>query len=102
MKIVKLLLEFVHYHHHWYEQCISHRTGPACGNCVEGYTLSFDSLECAKTDKCSIGTTILMVIITLIYWAVITAAVFGVMHFQVNIAYFYAITYFYSMLNILF
>ena len=84
------------------EQCISHRTGPACGNCVEGYTLSFDSLECVKTDKCSIGTTILMVIITLIYWAVITAAVFGVMHFQVNIAYFYAITYFYSMLNILF
>ena len=84
------------------EQCMPHRTGPACGNCVEGYTLSFDSTECVNTDKCSIGITILMIIITLIYWAVITAAIFGVMHFQVNIAYFYVITYFYSMLNILF
>ena len=27
-------------------QCNSHRTGPACGSCEEGYTLSFDSVEC--------------------------------------------------------
>ena len=84
------------------EQCIPHRTGPACGNCVEGYTLSFDSLECVNTDKCSIGVTILVIIITLMYWAVITTAVFGIMYFQINIAYFYAITYFYGMLDILF
>ena len=84
------------------EQCMPHRTGPACGNCVEGYTLSFDSLECVNTDKCSIGATILVIIITLMYWAVITAAVFGIMYFQINIAYFYAITYFYGMLDILF
>ena len=84
------------------KQCISHRTGPACGNCVEGYTLSFDSIECVSTDKCSIGVTIIVIIITLIYWAVITAAVFGIMYFQINIPYFYAITYFYSMLDILF
>ena len=84
------------------EQCMPHRTGPACGNCVEGYTLSFDSVECINTNKCSVALTVFVVFIALIYWAVITLAVFGVMYFQVNIAYFYVITYFYSMLDILF
>ena len=84
------------------EQCMPHRTGPACGNCVEGYTLSFDSVKCISTDKCTIGITILVIIITLIYWAVIIVTVFSIMHFQVNIGYFYAITYFYSMLDIFF
>ena len=84
------------------EQCMPHRTGPACGKCVEGYTLSFDSVKCISTNKCTIGITILVVIMTLIYWAVIIMTVFGIMHFQINIGYFYAITYFYSMLDILF
>ena len=84
------------------EQCMTHRTGPACGKCVEGYTLSFDSIKCISTNKCTIGITILVVIITLIYWAVIIMTVFGIMHFQINIGYFYAITYFYSTLDILF
>ena len=84
------------------EQCMPHRTGPACGNCVEGYTLSFDSVKCISTDKCTIGITNLIIIITLIYYAVVTVVVFGVMYFQVNIAYFYAITFFYNLLQILF
>ena len=84
------------------EQCMPHRTGPACGKCAEGYTLSFDSVKCISTNKCTIGITILVVIVTVIYWAVIIITVFVVMHFQVNIGYFYAITYFYSMLDIFF
>ena len=84
------------------EQCIPHRTGPACGNCVEGYTLSFDSVKCISTNKCTIVITILVITITLIYWAVIIVTVFAIMHFQVNIGYFYAITFFYSMLDIFF
>ena len=84
------------------EQCMPHRTGPACGNCVDGYTLSFDSVKCINTNKCTVGLTALVATITLIYWAVIVMAVFGIMHFQVNIGYFYAITYFYSMLDVLF
>ena len=27
-------------------QCRLHRSGSACGNCEEGWTLSFDSTEC--------------------------------------------------------
>ena len=84
------------------EQCMPHRTGPACGNCVDGYTLSFDSLKCINTNKCNVGITALVVTITLIYWALIIVVVFGIMYFQVNIGYFYAVTYFYSMLDVLF
>ena len=29
-------------------QCSSHRSGTACGSCEEGYTLSFDSVECVS------------------------------------------------------
>ena len=49
-------------------QCRSHRSGPACGNCEEGWTLSFDSAECVKTEKCTAGQTALVVILTVLYW----------------------------------
>ena len=29
-------------------QCSSRRSGTACGSCEEGYTLSFDSVECVS------------------------------------------------------
>ena len=41
-------------------QCRSHRSGTACGNCEEGYTLSFDSVECILMKKCSTGEMILI------------------------------------------
>ena len=83
-------------------QCSSHRTGPACGNCINGYTLSFGFVKCVNTNKCTTGEMILVVMITMVYWAVIVVVVFCIMYFQINIGYLYAITYFYSMLDIIF
>ena len=34
------------------DQCNSHRTGPACGECDPSYTLSYDSVDCVSIDDC--------------------------------------------------
>ena len=82
-------------------QCRSHRSGIACGSCEEGYTLSFDSIECLDLNECTTGQTILVVVLTILYWIVIIVAVFSLMHFKVGIGYFYAITYYYSVVDLL-
>ena len=82
-------------------QCKSHRSGTACGSCEEGYTLSFDSPECVDVNKCTTGQTTLIVTLTVFYWFIIIVAVFVIMYYQVGIGYFYAVTYYYSVVDIL-
>ena len=82
-------------------QCRLHRSGTACGNCEEGYTLSFDSVECIHVKKCGTEEMILLLALILVYWIVIIAAVFSMMHFKVGIGYLYVITYYYSVMDLL-
>ena len=82
-------------------QCKSHRSGIACGSCEEGYTLSFDSIECLDLNECTTGQTVLVLALILLYWIVIIVAVFSLMHFKVGIGYLYAITYYYSVVDLL-
>ena len=81
-------------------QCSSHRTGIACGNCEEGYTLSY-SADCVSVNKCTVGWTILVVTLTGLYWITIVVAVFVMIHYKLSIGYLYAITYYYSMSDVL-
>jgi len=109
-------------------QCNSHRSGTACGSCEEGYYLSFDSTECVSVNDCSAGYTVLVVTLSMVYWIVIVILVFIVTYYidsynnnnnnenknnsnsnknekkkknAVGIGYLYAITYYYSVLDIL-
>jgi len=82
-------------------QCNSLRSGTACGSCKEGYTLSFDSVECVSFLKCTTGQTILVVMLSILYWIVIVALVFIVTYYHIGIGYLYAITYYYSVVDIL-
>ena len=86
------------------DQCSSHRTGVACGECKPGYTLAYDSPDCINTDKCSTGMTILVIVLTILYWIAIVAIVFGVMYFRFRIplGYVYVIIYYYSIVDVLF
>ena len=85
------------------DQCSSHRTGVACGECKSGYTLAYDSPDCINTDKCSAGMTILVIVLTILYWIAIVAVVLGLMYFQFQISsgYAYGIIYYYSIVDIL-
>ena len=83
-------------------QCSSHRSGTACGSCEEGYTLSYDSAKCVSVDdKCTTGQTVLVIVLSVIYWIVLVVVVFVVTYYHVEIGYFYVITYYYSMLDVL-
>ena len=82
-------------------QCRSHRTGTACGTCIDGYTLPFGSTECIDTDDCTTGQTILVTFLTVIYWIIMVMLVFALMYYKVEIGYLYSITYYYSIVDIL-
>ena len=82
-------------------QCRSHRSDIACGSCEEGYTLSFDSIECLDLNECTTVQTVLVLALILLYWIVIIVVVFSLMHFKVGIGYLYAITYYYSVVDLL-
>ena len=85
------------------DQCSSHRTGIVCGECKPGYTLAYDSPDCTNTNKCSAGMTILVIVLTILYWIAIVAIAFGVMYFRFKIplGYVYAIIYYYSIVDVL-
>ena len=82
-------------------QCKPHRSGIACGNCQKGYTLSFDSPECVEVNKCTVGHTVLVIALSMLYWIGIVVAVFVMMHFKVTVGSLYAIIYYYSIVDIL-
>ena len=81
-------------------QCRGHRSGVACGNCEEGYTLSFDSIECIATDQCTIGQTVLVITMSFLYWIAVIVVVFCMMYFKIGIGYLYGITFFYSIIDV--
>ena len=82
------------------DQCRLHRSGTACGNCIDGYTLSFDSTECVNVRSCTAGQTTLVILLTVTYWIVIVTLVFAMMYYKVGIGYLYGITYYYSIVDI--
>ena len=82
-------------------QCKFHRSGVACGSCEETYTLSFDSAECVHVKNCSTGQTALVITLIIFYWIAIITSVFLMMHFKVDIGYLYAITYYYSVVDLM-
>ena len=83
------------------DQCNLQRSGTACGSCEDGYTLSFDSVECVSVRQCTPGQTALIVILSIIYWIAIVVLVFIMTYYHVGIGYLYAITYYYSVVDIL-
>ena len=65
-------------------QCSSHRTGVACGECKPGYTLAYDSPDCINTDKCTAGRTVLVVVLTILYWIIVVACLWIDLLLQYN------------------
>ena len=82
-------------------QCRLHRAGIACGNCENDYTLPYYSSECVSIDKCTMTWTILIIILTVLYWVAIVTVIFIMMHYQINIGTLYVITYYYSIVDAL-
>ena len=90
------------------DQCNEHRTGPACGECDPGYTLSYDSVDCVNIDDCHYGYIIAVIFGTLIYWILAIVFLFALMSLIIKyldyghgIGYLYGIIYYYSVADIL-
>ena len=85
------------------DQCSSRRTGMACGECKSGYTLAYDSPDCINVENCSTGITVLVVILTILYWIIIVVVVLVLMYlkFNLSLGYVYGILFYYSIVDIL-
>ena len=83
------------------DQCGLHRTGQACGNCKNEYTLAFDYNDCVSVNNCSPAVTVVIVISVLLYWVVVIIIILWLMYFQINVGYLYGIIYYYSIVDIL-
>ena len=90
------------------DQCNSHRTGVACGECRVGYTLAYNSPDCTciSLAKCTLGGIALVVVLTALYWIAIVIILFGITYCfkikaKVSIGHLYGIMYFYSTVDIL-
>jgi len=84
-------------------QCKQHRSGPACGDCSPGYTLAYDSPDCISKGSCSSGVTVLVIVLTCLYWIIMVVGVFTLMYFNFKLSsgYLYGLIYYYSMVAIL-
>jgi len=51
--------------------------------------------------KCTLGQTVLIITLSMIYWMILVILVFIITYYHVGIGYFYAITYYYSVMDIL-
>ena len=88
------------------DQCNPHRTGVACSECSEGYTLAYNSPDCITLDKCSPGMIVLVIVLTALYWVAILVFLFGVAYYlkmqaKISLGYLYGLMYFYSTVDIL-
>ena len=86
------------------DQCNPHRTGPACGKCQDNYSLSFDSTDCVHDSRCSAWWTVLIVMVTVIYWLMTSFIIVFMVYFisaPTMLGYVYGITYFYSVIDLL-
>ena len=85
------------------DQCNLHRVGMACGECTAGHTLAYDSTDCIDVNNCTPGMTVLVVILTILYWIVIFMMAFGLMYLKLNMSlgYVYGILFYYSIVDIL-
>lgn len=85
-------------------QCSSHRTGAVCSECSPGYTLAYASFDCVSTEQCSPYNTLIVVVLTVLYWIAITTSLFILTYYfsnQVSSNYFTGVIYFYSIVDIL-
>ena len=82
-------------------QCRAHRSGNACGECEEGYTLLFDSPDCVDVSKCTVGQSAMVITLSLLYWIVVIVSAFAMTYFKATIGSLYAIIYYYSVVDIL-
>ena len=90
------------------DQCNEHRTGPACGECDPGYTLSYDSVDCVSIDDCHYKYVIAVVVGTVTYWILVIVFLFALigliikhLEYGIGIGYLYGIIYYYSVADIL-
>ena len=83
------------------DQCSSHRTGVACSECKSGYTLTYDSPNCINTENCSVGMKVLVITLTILYWIIVVALVFGLMQHKVSLGYAYGLIYYYSVIDLM-
>ena len=86
------------------DQCASHWTGLACGECDEDNFIIHDSTSCVASSDCYLQkpySLIVFFIISLFYWIIVISLLFVLLHFKLDVTagYAYGIIFYYSVLE---
>ena len=86
------------------DQCASHWTGLACGECGEDNFIIHDSTSCVPSSNCFLKqpySLIIFFLVSLLYWIVVISLIFVLLNFKFNITagYAYGILFYYSVLE---
>jgi len=87
-------------------QCLQHWTGLACGECSSvNYSIRYDTTECVSVNQCITDSVflnlLLLLSVSFLYWCLVIAFIFVLLHFQFNITagYAYGVLFYYSVLE---
>ncbi len=85
---------------HDYDLCTHHHSGPLCAYCLEGYSPNYGQLHCVRSEECSAGKTVLMVVLMSAFWAVIIIALLVILRLNLRLGsgYTYGFIYYFSVL----
>ena len=67
------------------------------------HSIIYDSTDCISVYQCGSGWTVLVILLTCLYWIAVVVGVFSLMYFKhhISLGYLYGIIYYYSMVGIL-
>ena len=85
-------------------QCSTHWTGLACGECDKDHYIIHDSTSCVPSEKCTLKDSsgvILFFFASLLYWIIVISLIFVLLRFKLDITagYAYGIIFYYSVLE---
>lgn len=85
---------------HDYDLCINHHGGPLCAYCLEGYSPNYGQLHCIPNDECNAGTSVLLVVLMVTFWAVIVIGLLLILRLNLRLGsgYMYGFIYYFSVL----
>ena len=81
--------------------CYGNRGGVLCSQCMENYTFTFDTIDCAPNENCSFGYIIVMIILVLLFWLLLVIAQLVVVYLDLHIGSgrLYCFIFFFSSLQ---
>ncbi len=83
-----------------HDLCRGNHGGPLCAYCQEGFSPNYGQLHCVPSDECNAETSVLLVCLMVLFWAVIIISLLVILRLNLRLGsgYMYGFIYYFSVL----